>query len=153
MEVETVAEHGTTEDGSAACCKRVNQDSLIDCAACLEEEWGALYGSIGGKDRDQFQLILDAVTGSGAKGITKRDLLVGPPTPDLFSTLTATMTGKNGITRRRGQCRYPEYDRGCSATCILGRVPVARAGGVVVFAGVVSAVVGGTDEDFPASVD
>jgi hypothetical protein len=79
MEVETVAEHGTTEDGSAACCKRVNQDSLIDCAACLEEEWGALYGSIGGKDRDQFQLILDAVTGSGAKGITKRDLLVGPP--------------------------------------------------------------------------
>ncbi|KAF7340022.1 B-block-TFIIIC domain-containing protein [Mycena venus] len=75
MEVETVAEHGTTEDGSLACCKRVNEDSLIDCAACLEGEWGALYASIGSKDRDQFQLILDTVTGSGAKGITKRDLL------------------------------------------------------------------------------
>jgi hypothetical protein len=76
MEVETVAEHGTTEDGLPACCKRVNEGSLIDCAACLEEEWGALYASIGSKDRDQLQLILDTVTGSGAKGITKGDLLV-----------------------------------------------------------------------------
>ncbi|KAJ7225932.1 hypothetical protein GGX14DRAFT_548620 [Mycena pura] len=75
MNVETVAEHGTTEDGSPACCKRVNDDSLIDCPACIEEEWGALYASLGCKDRDTFQLILDTVTECGAKGITKRELL------------------------------------------------------------------------------
>ncbi|KAJ7042665.1 hypothetical protein C8F04DRAFT_1390618 [Mycena alexandri] len=82
MEVETVAEHGMTEDGSPACCKRVNEDSLIDCAACLEEEWGTLYASIGSKDRDQFQLILDTVTESGAKGITTRDLLTKTKLPN-----------------------------------------------------------------------
>ncbi|KAJ6574623.1 hypothetical protein B0H19DRAFT_1124959 [Mycena capillaripes] len=75
MDVETVADHGTTDDGSPACCKRVNEDSLVDCAACLEEEWGALYASVGHKERDEFQLILDTVTESGAKGITKTDLL------------------------------------------------------------------------------
>ncbi|KAJ7785880.1 hypothetical protein B0H16DRAFT_1488336 [Mycena metata] len=82
MEVETVAEHGLTEDGSPACCKRVNEDSLIDCAACLEEEWGALYASIGSKDRDQFQLILDTVTESGAQGITAKDLLTKTKLPN-----------------------------------------------------------------------
>ncbi|KAJ6519412.1 hypothetical protein C8R45DRAFT_1066116 [Mycena sanguinolenta] len=82
MDVETVAEHGTTESGSSACCKRVNENSLIDCAACLEEEWGALYASLGSKDRDQFQLILDTVMGSGAKGITKTDLLTQTRLPE-----------------------------------------------------------------------
>ncbi|KAJ7275459.1 hypothetical protein B0H12DRAFT_1087414 [Mycena haematopus] len=82
MDVETVTEHGRTEDGSPACCKRVNEDSLIDCAACLEEEWGALYASLGSKDRDQFQLILDTVMASGAKGITKMDLVAKTRLPD-----------------------------------------------------------------------
>ncbi|KAJ7169467.1 hypothetical protein C8R46DRAFT_1088869 [Mycena filopes] len=68
INVETVAEHGLTEDGSTACCKRVNEDSLVDCAACLEEEWGTLYASIG-------------MTESGAKGITKRDLLMKTKLP------------------------------------------------------------------------
>ncbi|KAJ6501642.1 hypothetical protein C8R47DRAFT_1108154 [Mycena vitilis] len=75
MEVETIAEHGVTDDGAPACCKRVSEDSLIDCAACLEEEWGSLYASLGHQDRDEFQLILDTVMESGATGIPKKDLL------------------------------------------------------------------------------
>ncbi|KAJ7630526.1 hypothetical protein FB45DRAFT_915784 [Roridomyces roridus] len=76
MDIETEAAHGMTAEGSPACCKRVNEDSMIDCPACLEEEWGALYASIEHEERDRFRLILDTVYASGAKGITKHDLLV-----------------------------------------------------------------------------
>ncbi|KAJ7139701.1 hypothetical protein C8R44DRAFT_694295 [Mycena epipterygia] len=75
MEVETVAAHGTTVDGTPACCKRLSEDSLIDCPACLEEERSVFSASIGSDERDMFQLILDTVTASGAKGITKTELL------------------------------------------------------------------------------
>ncbi|KAJ7462797.1 hypothetical protein B0H11DRAFT_2054384 [Mycena galericulata] len=81
MEVETVAAHGTTDEGTPACCRRVNEDSLIDCPACLEEEWAALCASIDPDERDKMQLILDAVSASGAKGITKHDLLVKTQLP------------------------------------------------------------------------
>ncbi|KAJ7693612.1 hypothetical protein B0H17DRAFT_1059213 [Mycena rosella] len=76
MEIETVSSHGATVDGSPACCKRLNEDSLIDCAACLEQEWGALNGSVGSTAAGNLQLILDTVTKSGAKGISKKELLV-----------------------------------------------------------------------------
>ncbi|KAJ7770882.1 hypothetical protein DFH07DRAFT_805534 [Mycena maculata] len=89
MEVETITSHGTTEDGSPACCKRENEDSLIDCPACLEEEWGAFYASTDHEERDKFQLILDTVSASGAKGITKHDLMVktGLPEDVLFAAV------------------------------------------------------------------
>ncbi|KAF7320177.1 B-block-TFIIIC domain-containing protein [Mycena kentingensis (nom. inval.)] len=67
--VDTVAEHGTTVDNAPACCKLVAEDSLIDCPACLEEDWGALYASLDAKDRDTTQLVLDAVMASGQAGI------------------------------------------------------------------------------------
>ncbi|KAJ7071454.1 hypothetical protein C8F01DRAFT_1110582 [Mycena amicta] len=75
MPIETVAEHGTTVDGTPACCKRLNEDSLIDCPACLEEEWATLYESLDTNDRDIFQLILDVVTACGKGGISKSELL------------------------------------------------------------------------------
>ncbi|KAJ7456579.1 hypothetical protein FB451DRAFT_1048140 [Mycena latifolia] len=81
MEVETVSAHGTTADGFPACCKRVNEDSLIDCPACIEQEWCALGGSVGSDERDKLQLILDTVTKSGVTGITKKELLVKTKLP------------------------------------------------------------------------
>ncbi|KAJ7102344.1 hypothetical protein B0H15DRAFT_814236 [Mycena belliarum] len=89
MEVETVAVHGTTVDGSPACCKRWNEDSLIDCAACIEQEWCALAGSLERHERENMQLILDTVGKSGATGITKKELRVktGLPRDALFDAV------------------------------------------------------------------
>lgn len=88
MEVETVAAHGTTVDGTPACCKRLSEDSLIDCPACLEEEWSVFSTSIESDERDMFQLILDTVTASGAKGVTKTELLVRRTSRVLLSSQT-----------------------------------------------------------------
>ncbi|KAF7306563.1 B-block-TFIIIC domain-containing protein [Mycena indigotica] len=73
--ITTLAEHGKTVDGLSACCKQVTEESLVDCPACVEAEWAALSHSLDVIDRDNLQLILDVVTGSGASGISKNGLV------------------------------------------------------------------------------
>ncbi|KAJ7293167.1 hypothetical protein C8J57DRAFT_1268269 [Mycena rebaudengoi] len=78
MEVETISEHGTTADGSPACCRRLNEETLVDCQACLEEEWAA---SVGAGEKDKCQLILNIVSAKGEKGIEEDELLVKTELP------------------------------------------------------------------------
>jgi hypothetical protein len=155
MDVETVSVHGTTADCSSACCKQLNEDSLIDCAACLEQEWSALSGSVGLDERNQLQLILDTVTASGATGITKKELLVR-----LFrhrpsvAKLTISVTVENEIAWRHTFWGRPKPHGMFRPPAVLGRLRHARLSRIVASADMVGTDIDGThDEDFPSSLD
>nr|GAT43664.1 predicted protein [Mycena chlorophos] len=91
--VETAAQHEVLPDGTPACCKRVNAESVIDCVACIEEECESLSAALDSEDRDILLVISDAVAASGAKGITKEALLVATGLPrETFERVVGKMT-------------------------------------------------------------
>ncbi|CAK5265268.1 unnamed protein product [Mycena citricolor] len=54
-------------------CRKVNEDTLVSCSACLAEDWNAVLSSA--DDRAVLQLVLDTVEAACSGGMSKRALL------------------------------------------------------------------------------
>lgn len=81
MEVESdppTSDHGTTDDSSAACCRRSCDEGLVDCSACLKAEWAALSASLDPEELKIADSVATVVAQGREKGVTKDLLLVCP---------------------------------------------------------------------------
>ncbi|KAK2461682.1 hypothetical protein APHAL10511_006145 [Amanita phalloides] len=75
---DSPSSHPSTVDGVRRCCKGQTVNGLVDCEACLEDEWTSIYSSFDEEEKGVAQRILDIVREAGAKGISKsrlRDLI------------------------------------------------------------------------------
>lgn len=68
--------HGTTVDGSPACCRKNTPDAVIDCPGCLDELWSAHSSHFNAIELEIAQLVLWLGGQAGPKGVTKDDLAV-----------------------------------------------------------------------------
>jgi len=76
-----ISGHDTTDDGSPACCKRSCDEGLVDCSACLKDEWGNFSGSLGPEELEVAQSVMTVVAQGKEKGVTKDHLLAEAHAP------------------------------------------------------------------------
>ena len=68
--------HGGSLDGSEGCCRRLSGTDIIDCTACLEEEWVSFNDSLTPEERDCARKVLAVVRNGGEHGVGKAQLRV-----------------------------------------------------------------------------
>lgn len=68
--------HGVSLDGGEGCCRRLSGTDIIDCTACLEEEWVSFNDSLTPEERDCARKILTIVRSGGEHGVGKAQLRV-----------------------------------------------------------------------------
>lgn len=68
--------HGGSLDGSEGCCRRLSGTDIIDCTACLEEEWVSFNDSLTPEERDCARKVLAVVRNGGEHGVSKVQLRV-----------------------------------------------------------------------------
>lgn len=78
MEVDSVTppNHGKSIDGGTACCRRVGK-GVVDCTACLDEEWNVMGPTLDIEEMRLSQLMLFLIGQAGDGGVSKEDLIVG----------------------------------------------------------------------------
>ncbi|KAJ3864146.1 hypothetical protein EV359DRAFT_41641 [Lentinula novae-zelandiae] len=68
--------HGVTVDGSPACCRKNILGAVVNCSGCLDELWRTHSANFSANELSTAQLILWLVGQAGAKGLSKRDLIL-----------------------------------------------------------------------------
>lgn len=68
--------HGGSLDGGEGCCRRLSGTDIIDCTACLEEEWVSFNDSLTPEERDCARKVLGVVRNGGEHGVGKAQLQV-----------------------------------------------------------------------------
>jgi hypothetical protein len=69
------ATHGITATNEPACCRR-ESTGVVDCQACLDQEYGAFVSSIDQREREAMSILIKALNDAGSSGIPKDQLLV-----------------------------------------------------------------------------
>ncbi|KAF8649735.1 hypothetical protein AX16_005506 [Volvariella volvacea WC 439] len=63
--------HGETEDRSSACCRRLTEEGLVDCAACLKQESEICLSTFGESQRRLAEQLLDHLRQARSDGLSK----------------------------------------------------------------------------------
>jgi hypothetical protein len=67
---EVSAGHGLTADDDA-CCRRISGTGVVDCTACLEEEWASIQESLNPQETRVATQVLAVVRDAKEQGVTK----------------------------------------------------------------------------------
>ncbi|KAG7450180.1 uncharacterized protein BT62DRAFT_495486 [Guyanagaster necrorhizus] len=65
------AVHGQAVDGSAACCRRVTDNGVVDCTGCLDEQWASVGPTFSAKEMAIAHSVLSIVGQAGSQGSSK----------------------------------------------------------------------------------
>jgi len=89
------ATHGMTATNEPACCRR-DSTGVVDCQACLDQEYGAFVSSIDQREREAMSILIKALNDAGSSGIPKDQLLsyIDPSSGiDIFSLVDRMCKG------------------------------------------------------------
>jgi hypothetical protein len=68
---EVSAGHGLTVDDDVACCRQLSGTGVVDCTACLEEEWASIQESLDPQEVRVATQVLAVVRDAKEQGVTK----------------------------------------------------------------------------------
>jgi len=91
IEGESTLGHGQSVDDGPACCRR-DCDGLVDCHACLEDEYSNFTTNLNKDERELALRILTNVRAAESKGVAKNDLLNMHASSESIYSLVCRMT-------------------------------------------------------------
>ncbi|SJL05812.1 uncharacterized protein ARMOST_09148 [Armillaria ostoyae] len=65
------AVHGQAVDGSAACCRRVTDNGVVDCTGCLDEQWASVSLTFSAEEMIVAHAVLSIVGQAGGQGSSR----------------------------------------------------------------------------------
>jgi oxalate---CoA ligase len=68
--------HGSLIDGAPACCRREMIGGVVDCRACLDEQWNSVNASLVEEEQRKAEHLLSSVGQAGHAGLKKDALMV-----------------------------------------------------------------------------
>jgi oxalate---CoA ligase len=70
------SKHGSLTDGAPACCRREVIGGVVDCRACLDEQWNSINATLAGEEQSKAEYLLSSVGRAGHAGLKKEALMV-----------------------------------------------------------------------------